>query len=218
MSAPLKIFCGYDKREANGFHVFVESLLDHASIPVEIIPLTGKQRDGTNAFTYARFLVPDMLNYRGMGIFLDGSDMLVRADIAELAELYDPKFDVQVVKHDYKTQHPRKYIGTAMEADNADYPRKNWSSVVIWNLQSIRNRWITPDYVREATGAHLHRFEWLKDERIGELPPEWNVLIGEQSNPNTKIAHFTLGIPHFPYYENWDYADEYRSVLKGFGC
>jgi hypothetical protein len=35
---------------------------------------------------------------------------------------------VAVVKHDYKTKHRRKYIGTPLEADNADYPRKNWSS------------------------------------------------------------------------------------------
>lgn len=217
MDLPIRIFAGYDKREKHGFHVFCASLLEHASVPVQITPLSGEQRkDGTTTFSYARFLVPHLCGFRGSAIFLDGSDMLVRADIAELARLFDPSFAVQVVKHDYRTQNPRKYIGSPMETNNPDYPRKNWSSVVLWNMQNSKNRALTPEYVASSTGAHLHRFQWLKDEQIGSLPAYWNFLVGEQHNDcAAKIAHFTLGIPHFAEYAGCDYADEYRAVFAG---
>jgi len=118
----------------------------------------------------------------------------VRDDIAQLWELRDPYKDVQVVKHNYKTRMPIKYLGSK----NEDYPRKNWSSVILWNCNSYPNRKLTPDYVMKATGAELHRFTWCTDDRIGELPPEWNWLPDEYgSNPDAKLLHFTLGTPCF---------------------
>jgi hypothetical protein len=185
---PIRVFCGYDPRERHGFHAFIQSLIDHASVEVAIIPLCGEQRDGTNTFIYERFLVPYHCGFKGSAIFLDGSDMLMRADIVELAALQDPDKAVQVVRHNYKTTSPRKYIGTSMEADNQDYPRKNWSSVVIWNCEHPRNKILTPEYVAKATGSHLHRFEWLDESLIGGLPSWWNVLIGEFDQPRTNIA------------------------------
>jgi hypothetical protein len=102
--------------------------------------------------------------------------------------------DVQVVKHDYKTKMPVKYLGSK----NEDYPRKNWSSVILWNCSTFPNRKLTPEFVMNATGADLHRFTWLDDERIGELPPEWNWLDVEyEYNPNAKLVHYTLGTPCF---------------------
>lgn len=216
----IRVFLGYDERERNGFHVCMQSILDQSLYPfISFHPLKGDQRDGTNAFTYARFLIPWLCNYKGWAIFLDGSDMLVRNEIAQLYVMRDSRYAVQVVKHDYKTKHPRKYKGTAMEADNADYPRKNWSSVVLWNCGHISNMGLTPDAIRDLPGSFLHRFEWLKDEEIGELPPDWNVLIGEQEAiTRTKIAHYTVGIPHIPAYAGEPFADEYRAVLAGINA
>lgn len=208
----IRAFIGYDAREAQGFHVFVESLIRTSSEPVSIIPLHGKQGDGSNAFTYARFLIPSLCNFQGTAIFLDGSDMLMRWDIAELVALADPRYAVQVVQHDYQTKHPRKYIGTAMEAPNADYPRKNWSSVVIWNCGHTAHAWMEPKIVHEMSGAFLHRFSWLHDDQIGWLPPAWNVLIGEETR-EAKIAHFTLGIPAIPEYADVAYSDEWNKML-----
>src|SRR6516164_5487729 len=132
MSLP-RIFVGYDPREAVGFHVFMESLLRTIHQPVSITPLWGSQRDGTNRFIYARFLVPYLCDFMGTALFLDGTDMLMRRDILDLISLTDWSKAVQVVKHDYHTRHHWKYIGTTMEAPNADYPCKNWSSLMIWN-------------------------------------------------------------------------------------
>ena len=53
----------------------------------------------------------------------------------------------------------------------------------------------------EAGGAFLHRFQWLNDEDIGELPKEWNWLELEyEHNPDAKLYHHTLGSPGFEFY------------------
>jgi lipopolysaccharide biosynthesis glycosyltransferase len=197
----IPIFIGYDPREAVAYHTCVNSIIRHASRPVCIVPLAlnlledyrETHTDGSNHFIYSRFLVPHLMEHQGHAIFIDG-DMIVRDDIAQLWELRDVTKDVQVVKHDYQTRMPVKYLGSK----NENYPRKNWSSVILWNCNSFPNRVLTPDYVMSSTGAHLHRFAWLDDARIGELPPEWNWLPDEYGpNPDAKLLHYTLGTPCF---------------------
>jgi lipopolysaccharide biosynthesis glycosyltransferase len=147
------------------------------------------------------------MGWKGHAIFIDG-DMIVRGDIAELWDLRDLYKDVQVVKHDYKTKMTEKYLG----AKNEDYPRKNWSSVILWNCSSFPNRKLTPEFVQRATGAELHRFSWLDNDRIGELPPEWNWLDVEYDpNPNAKLVHYTLGTPCFhEFATQGNFADEWH--------
>ena len=211
----IRLFCGYDEREAAGFHAFVQSVIETASEPVSIIPLTGQQRDGTNAFTYVRFLVPYLCDFEGYAIFADGADMLMRDDIAKLWRLRVVTMPVQVVKHDYQTKHKRKYVGTEMEASNNDYPRKNWSSVIVYDCGHEANRVLTPEYVAKHDGAHLHRFGWLTDEQIGELPKDWNWLADEYGeNQNAKLIHWTAGIPGFYQYRHAPHSDEWRLAVR----
>jgi len=175
----IPIFIGYDPREAIAYHTCVNSIIRHASQPVSIVP--------------TRFLVPYLMSWTGSAIFIDG-DMIVRGDIADLWAMRDLSKDAQVVKHDYKTKMPVKYLGSK----NENYPRKNWSSVILWNCGSFPNRKLTPEFVQKATGAELHRFSWIDDARIGELPPEWNWLPDEYGpNPAAKLLHYTLGTPCF---------------------
>lgn len=193
----IRLFCGFDQREASGFHTFVQSVIEKTSVPVAITPLAyeGAQRDGTNAFTYTRFLVPELCNFSGFAIFADGADMLALADLAELWEMRDSGKAVQVVKHDYQTRFPRKYLGTEMEAPNENYPRKNWSSLILWNCSHIAH-FNARDKLRSSPGSFLHRFLWLKDDEVGELPPAWNWLADEYgANTSAKMVHFTAGIP-----------------------
>jgi hypothetical protein len=213
----LRLFVGYDEREAIGYHAFTQSVIEHAAGPVSITALTGEQRDGTNAFTYARFLVPYLCNFEGIACFVDGSDMLALDDIERLFKLFDPGYAVQVVKHDYQTKNPRKYIGTEMESENHDYPRKNWSSLILFDCGAEENRCLTPEYVASKPGSFLHRFSWLQDHDIGALPPEWNSLIDElEPVPNTpvKIAHFTLGIPAIEHYSKCTLASTWKATSE----
>jgi lipopolysaccharide biosynthesis glycosyltransferase len=197
----IPIFIGYDPREAVAYHTCVNSIIRHASQPVAIVPLAlnlleGYQEthtDGSNHFIYSRFLVPHFMGFQGHAIFMDG-DMIVRDDIVKLWAMKDFAKDVQVVKHNYQTRMTTKYLGSP----NENYPKKNWSSVILWNCNSYPNRCLTPGYVMKSTGAHLHRFAWLDDTRVGELPPEWNWLPDEYGpNPDAKLLHYTLGTPCF---------------------
>jgi len=211
--SPIPVFIGYDPREAIAFHVCANSIIRNASRPVGIVPValnlfkdySETHTDGSNQFIYTRFLVPYLMGFTGSAIFIDG-DMVVHGDIAELWDMRNLYMDVQVVKHDYKTRMPVKYLG----AKNEDYPRKNWSSVILWNCNSFPNRKLTPEFIQKSTGAELHRFSWIDDARIGELPIEWNWLPDEFGpNPNAKLLHYTLGTPCFnefadtPQSEDW---------------
>lgn len=217
---PIPVFAGFDEREEVGYHAFCSSLIERATVPVSITPLSlntvqriygAGHRDGTNGFIYLRFLIPYLMGYQGWAIFVDGSDMVMNADIADLWALRDPFKAVQVVKHDYKTKHPRKYVGTAMESENADYPRKNQSSVMLINCSHYAWRDLTPEKVAGMPGSYLHRFSFITDEgRIGELPPEWNWMPQEHGqNDAAKLIHFTAGVPGFAHYKDSPMADKW---------
>jgi lipopolysaccharide biosynthesis glycosyltransferase len=211
---PLPIFIGYDPRESIAYHVCVNSLIRHASVPVAIVPLalnllgdyTETHNDGSNNFIYSRFLVPHLMNWHGIALFVDG-DMIFRQDVAELWALMDTSKDVMVVKHDYQTRQTEKYLGSR----NENYPRKNWSSVILWNCANWPNRVLTPEFIAQQPGSYLHRFSWLDDSRIGELPIEWNWLPDEfGANPDAKLLHYTLGAPCFVEYATTPQGDEWH--------
>ena len=210
----IPVFVGYDPREAVAYHTCVNSIIRNSSQPVAIVPVAlnlfqdyaETHTDGSNHFIYTRFLVPYLCDYEGHAIFIDG-DMIVRGDIAELWAYRSYRHDVQVVKHDYKTKMQEKYLGSV----NEDYPRKNWSSVILWNCSSFPNRKLTPEFVQKATGAKLHRFTWVDDQRIGELPPEWNWLPDEYGvNLDAKLLHYTLGTPCFHEFADTPQGDEWH--------
>lgn len=212
MTRIVRLFAGFDPRESIGFAVFSDSVLEHASAPVAIVALDSKGLPvGTNAFTYSRFLVPWLCGYEGHAIFMDGSDMLMLGDIAELDALFDAQYAVQVVKHaDYVTRHPRKYAGTTMECSNSVYSRKNWMSCAIFRCDHPVWRAITPDTLARAAGCSLLQLNPVADEHIGALPDEWNRLADEgQPVAGAKVLHFTAGIPAFPAYANSPGADQW---------
>jgi lipopolysaccharide biosynthesis glycosyltransferase len=199
----IPVYIGYDPREAIAYHVCANSIIRNSSRPVALIPVAlnlfrgfyqEQHGDNSNHFVYTRFLVPWLMNFQGRAIFIDG-DMIVRGDIAELWDMTQHgAYDVHVVKHDYETKMTEKYMG----AVNENYPRKNWSSVIVWNCGNFPNRQLTPEFVSKQPGSYLHRFSWLDDARIGELPAEWNWLPDEYgANSDAKLLHYTLGTPCF---------------------
>jgi hypothetical protein len=210
----IKVFIGYDSREAVVYHVCAQSIIRHTSQPVSLTPLalnmlrgySEKHSDGSNQFIYSRFLTPFLCNYSGWALFIDG-DMLLRTDLSELWALRDETKAVMCVHHDYKTKTQSKYLGSK----NQDYPRKNWSSVVLWNCGHPANRDVTPSFIEHASGAQLHRFTWLSDDLIGEIPKVWNWLPDEfGANPDAKLLHWTLGAPSFHEYADVPMAEEWH--------
>lgn len=215
----LTLYVGYDPREACVYHTFCQSVIEHASGPVKFVPLHKPmldnfdgQQDGTNAFIYSRYLVPYLEDYAGFSVFADG-DMVVTGDIYDLWNLRDESKAVQVVKHQYKTGSAQKYVKTPLQNYNVDYPRKNWSSVILWNCGHPSNKILTREFVAESGGSVLHRFSWLNDNEIGDLPFEWNWLVGEYPDQDAKLYHYTLGAPAFEYYADCDRAKDWNLYL-----
>lgn len=166
-------------------------------------------RDGSNDFIYSRFLVPYLCNFSGVAVFIDG-DMIVKKCITEVLDYIDQDLAVAVVPHQYKTKFSIKYLGNR----NEDYPRKNWSSVIVWNCQHMKHRNLSPNTLRDMPGSYLHRFAWLDDEEIGNLPMEWNWLVDEYAhNDDANLLHYTVGIPAFKAYANGSHAREWFREL-----
>jgi lipopolysaccharide biosynthesis glycosyltransferase len=220
----INLYVGYDEREAIAYHVFCHSVIKNTSIPVKITPLVLSQlkefnethQDRSNDFVYSRFLTPYLNEFDGWAIFADG-DMICQADLKELIGMADPNKALMVVKHDYQTKASIKYLGNI----NENYPRKNWSSVMLWNCSHPKHKILTPEFVSNQTGKFLHRFSWLDDNDIGELPVEWNWLACEyEKNTDAKLIHYTLGTPCFKDFRDTDMAeiwyDYYESAKKGF--
>lgn len=220
----INVYVGYDEREAIAYHVFCHSVIKNTSIPVKITPLVLSQlkefnethQDRSNDFVYSRFLTPYLNEFNGWAIFADG-DMICQADLKELIGMADPNKALMVVKHDYQTKASIKYLGNI----NENYPRKNWSSVILWNCSHPKHKILTPEFVSNQTGKFLHRFSWLDDNDIGELPVEWNWLACEyEKNADAKLIHYTLGTPCFKDFRDTDMAeiwyDYYESAKKGF--
>ena len=217
MTQTLKIYVGYDSREDIAWQVARHSLLKHASIPVEVIPIKldelveqgiyTREIDplASTEFTYSRFLTPHLAGFDGWALFCD-CDFLFFGDVAGLVQYQKPEHAVACVKHDYTPKEATKMDGQAQTV----YPRKNWSSVVLWNCGHPANAVVTPEFVMGATGAQLHRFTLLSDDLIGEIPKVWNWLPDEfGANKEAKLLHWTLGTPcfhefaHVPMAEEW---------------
>lgn len=207
----IKLFCGFDRREEPGLHVFISSVLHRASKPVAFTPITSMGlKQGSNEFTLSRFQVARLCRFSGRAIFCDGSDMLALADLADLDSLFDSRYAVQVVKHPaYISQHRRKYVGTELECDQSNYSRKNWASVMLVNCEHYAWKEFQK-YLVEAEPLGVLQFKFLDDELIGSLAPEWNVLVDEgQDHEDARLLHWTAGIPHFPHYSGAKYAESW---------
>ena len=214
---PLRIFIGWDPHETVAYHVLCHSILTRSSIPVSITPLVQsslraqglytRERGKTESteFSLTRFLVPALCQYEGLAVFLD-CDMLCQGDIAEVLDLIDPQDAVSVCQHEYTPKTTRKMQGQVQTL----YPRKNWSSAMVFNTAKCRQ--LAPDYVNTATGLALHRLSWAS--QVGALPLEWNWLVGEyDKNPDAKLLHYTLGGPWFRDYQFCDHHEEWFKEL-----
>ena len=216
---PLRIYIGWDSREDIAYQVARQSLLKHASIPVQVTPIKLPDlvagglytRDidplASTEFTYSRFLVPHLAGYDGWAVFVD-CDFLFFGDVADLARYMNPAHAVACVQHDYAPADQTKMDGKIQTS----YPRKNWSSFMLLNCAHPSTRQLTPDRVNRASGAYLHRMQWAKDTEIGALPTGWNWLEGWYDKPATghpQAVHHTRGGPWFDNWQQVDYAAEW---------
>lgn len=212
----LRVMIGYDSNETVAYHVLCHSILRQASRPVQFIPINKRNipefrrgiEDGSTEFSFSRFLTPYLAGYQGIAIFMD-CDMLVRGDIYDILDHIDLKHDVFVVKHNYAPKEGEKFLGNKQHV----YPKKNWSSFIVFNCDRQGCKRLTPEVVNGMSGKYLHQFEWTNS--IGDLPTEWNHLVGEYpENPEARVVHFTLGTPCFKGYEEQEWSKEWHHEKK----
>lgn len=219
-----KIFIGWDSREDIAYQVCKNSILRRSSLPVDIIPikqselrqsgLYTREVDSLSSteFTFTRFFVPYLNNYQGSAIFMD-CDFLWLCDIKEVFDLFDPNYAVQVIKHNYLPKDGIKMDGQVQHL----YPKKNWSSMILWNCEHSANINLQPDFLNRAAGSTLHQFKWLKNDEVGELPHHYNWLNGWYHEPrdgSPKAIHFTEGNVYFPGFENVEYGSLWKKEFK----
>ena len=208
----INVFIGFDEGEKVSYHILSESIRRQSSVPVSITPLCLSnipefkrelQPNQSTEFAFSRFLVPYLSDYKGWSLFLD-SDMMFRDDIKNLWDMIDKDKSIMCCKHDYVPKQNVKFRG----AKNEPFPKKNWSSFMLMN--NHRCKMLSKEYVETASGLELHQFKWTHEENVGELPLEWNWLVGEYVyNKDAKNVHWTLGGPYFKDYKTSDYADEW---------
>lgn len=158
----------------------------------------------------ARFWVPRLCGFTGWALFTDG-DVLFRRDVDQVFDLADPDAAVMVVKHPAMFEEGSKKQGHVQQA----YPRKNWSSVILWNCGHLAHRALTRDVLNEWPGRDLHAFKWLRDDQIGALPAAWNHLVGISApDPDPALVHYTLGTPDVQGHEHDIFADDWRRAAR----
>lgn len=241
----LTVYLGWDSREGQAYRVAEYTLRTRSKSALHVVPLKHKalrqqgifdrpwkidgktgnfidERDGkpfSTEFAFTRFLVPYLNGYTGWAAFYD-ADMLFCADIKELFDLRDESKAVMVVQHDFHPEDSEKMDGCPQQR----YWRKNWSSAILWNCGHEANRKLTPEVVNTQSGAWLHGFQWLNDRHIGELPLDWNFLVGHSSSKRCrypKVLHYTDGGPWFEEKRDVQYADkwnlQYHTMLQRVG-
>lgn len=220
MSA-LRVFIGWDSREPEAYDVARSSLLRHSTIDLDVTPIKlddlvgqgvyGRDVDplATTEFTYSRFFTPYLAGFEGWALFFD-CDFLWRGDIAPILNHCHEDKAVVCVQHDYTPKETQKMDGQIQ----TQYPRKNWSSLMLFNASHPSTKQLTPERINQETGAYLHRMQWAKDEEVGALPTEYNWLEGWNSveaDGLPRAVHFTRGGPWFAEWQKVDFADEWIS-------
>ena len=227
---------GYDAREDLVYQVARASLLQTPG--VEVIPLVQDSlrahriytrdvdRRAATDFSLTRFLVPYLAGTEDQWVFFSDCDFLFTRDLGQaLPEHLDDSKAVMVVKHRYQPKTFTKMGGM----QQFPYPRKNWSSFIAWNLHHEANQTLDAAVVNAAEPGWLHQFQWLDDAEIGELPQQFNFLVGEftpEQGADTLTAptsrtptclHYTLGIgPFVPPVKDYEPLwNEYRKKYQG---
>ncbi len=225
------IFIGWDPRDDKAYKVCAHSLRRRASIPVDVhgVRLDELVRAGlytrpterreqrlwdvvseapmSTEFALSRFFVPMLARriglHEGWAVFCD-CDFLWLEDIAALLAAADPTKALYCVQHRHEPGELVKIDGQAQTR----YARKNWSSLMLFNVGHPAHRRLTLDILNNTPGRDLHRFCWLSDDELGALPSRWNWLEGSSPIDEVPAAvHFTRGGPWVPGWENVKYAD-----------
>lgn len=214
----LNVFIGLDSSHKIAYDVCRFSIISNTNLKINVFPINrynvpvyNRPIDKTEStdFSFARFFVPYCSDFKGVSIFVDG-DFLFLKDIKNLIDLFDDRFAIMCCKHNYIPTQKFKMDGKIQTI----FPKKNWSSLMIFNNSHPKLRTLNPDTINCQSGAFLHQFKFLDEDEVGSIPVEWNWLVGwykESSEFYPKALHFTEGGPWLEQYKNVEYSDVFNT-------
>jgi hypothetical protein len=231
----MKVYIGYDPREEQAAEVARKSLCEvtggqiepeflctakleaHGLLHRPIDERGGQDYDlvsnapQSTRFAISRFLTP-ILCQQGFALFVDCDVVFLRDPRTMMLEI-EAKHAVNVVKHGALPGGFGQY--KMVNQKQVAYPRKNWSSVMLFNCDHPANRRLSLRDVNERPGRDLHALYWLADDEIGELGPQWNWLVDVQQRPvGLGLAHMTLGGPWLDGWKGGSFDVEWSAAAR----
>lgn len=234
---PLSVYIGYDSRHEKISEVCKKSIEDslykyreqtvspertflkifgdidiHYLDTSKIPEYTREYANQSTEFTYSRFLIPYLENYEGFSIFVD-NDFIFNKSLAPL--FYYLNYDDALACVQYKDFVP---LGEKFNGEkNVAYPKKLWSSLMLFNNAHEDCKKLTPEAVNTWTGKQLHQFEWT--DKISKIPERYILTEGYdtvKTKPRHIATHFTRGGPWIKDMDISDiqFLESYTKILK----
>ena len=218
----LTIFVGWDSNEAIAADVLMYTIDKYKSRPVDFFLLKQQElrdkglytreldKKASNEFSMTRWLTPylnrQLFPNNRYALFLD-CDFVFTGDIYRIFD-YKEDASINVVKHEYVPKSTTKMKDSSGKVQaQKNYPRKNWSSFVLYDCENPIVHKLTLEVVNSESPMVLHRFMLFDDKDVGgfnywtkvdgQKIPLLNHLAGEYKQP-TELPlsiHLTLGIP-----------------------
>ncbi len=208
---PVNIYLGYDSSHGEVFDTAEKSIynaveasksggagaeffndyeVEVKKLDISLIPeYTRDYANQSTEFTYSRFLIPYLENYEGISYFID-DDYIWEHTPLSLFYFLDPEHAVACVKYDFQDHEETKFNGEK----NVSYPKKLWSSLMIFNNGHEDCRKLTPEVVNNESGKYLHQFEWTN--QISKIPHNKICTEGYDTIEKSHHAvHYTRGGP-----------------------
>lgn len=198
MTIRLFVGCGANGEDAEAQAMFEYSLHKHISGPVDITwmklskdptspwysdPKKGKgwnTKGWATPFSAFRWAIPHVCNFEGKAIYMDGVDMLVKADLYELWNQEVPKGKCILTKNE------------------------NLTCVIVFDNAACKPTLPNFDFLRGTEGFYRHVRKNI-GTGAARFSGNWNCLDGEQyaslDDPDLKVLHFTRveSQPHLKY-------------------
>jgi len=184
IASPVRVYIGATESEMLPVKVLEYSIRKHASMTIAAAPLhrsgihiplpRDPSRQPRTPFSFQRFLIPALTEYRGRAIYLD-SDMQVFKDVRSLWTL------------------PLRGADLLTVGEPKPSSRRPQFSVMVLNCETLR--WDIDAIVRALDDGELSYEQLVYEMRLAnniraDIAPEWNAL--ERFSPReTALVHYT---------------------------
>lgn len=178
----IKVFIGTEERQKVSTAVLKYSIISRTKDEVVFTEMKGLQT-GLNikmytGFSFYRYLIPGLLEFKGRGLYLD-TDIVFQDDISKLYNLEMPKPALARPRNSYS------YYTSVMLLDSERL--KHWGG-----LAAVANK-------GKDRYAEIMWGQGYVNKDFGPLDKNWNCL--DSWGPSTKALHFT-NVPTQP----WTYS------------